>query len=85
MSVDSPTVKNFRDNVLHLIGEMGISQVELAERCGMSRPNMNRVFHGKQVPSMDWVDIVAEALGVDASRLLREPNSDRRAKSLKAS
>lgn len=76
-------VQNFRENLRDHMSSRGLSQRQFAERSGVSTVTINRILVGKNSPSLEIVDRLADALGVPASRLLASPEkkSKTRAKS----
>ncbi|MCC7403603.1 MAG: helix-turn-helix transcriptional regulator [Bdellovibrionales bacterium] len=53
-----------------LAGMMKISQVEMAQRCGLSRITVNRFFRGHtQIKAGDLVEVM-ETLGIDLEKLV---------------
>jgi|SRR5690606_25099643 len=53
--------------------KMGLSQQELADRVGLSRPSIVNIELGRQGISLDQLYVFAGALGVNAAELL--PNA----------
>ncbi len=49
---------------------LGLTSTELAERCGIRRPNLSRLEGGKHVPSLETLERIAESLDVPVARLL---------------
>lgn len=52
---------------------LGLTQADLAAKCGMARPNLARLEHGKHTPSTASLTKIANALGVGVSALLAPP------------
>lgn len=48
----------------------GLTGTELAERCGIQRPNLSRLESGKHAPSLETLERIAESLNVPVARLL---------------
>ena len=48
--------------------ELGLSQAELAERCGMKQPQISRFEAGGTVPTLPLLRRLAHALGADLTR-----------------
>ena len=42
---------------------MGMTQTELAERCGIAQSNVARIEGGKYSPGLDLLETIAEAMG----------------------
>lgn len=47
----------------------GITITELAGNVGITQPNMSNVVNGKTSPSLDLLQRIADALGVEISEL----------------
>ncbi|WP_406286921.1 helix-turn-helix domain-containing protein [Streptomyces sp. NBC_00209] len=45
--------------------ELGLSQAELADRCGMKQPQVSRFEAGGTVPTLPLLRRLADALGAD--------------------
>lgn len=65
--------ENLRVNLRALMVTAGISQGDLSIRSGIARPHINRILNGKQLPRIDILDLLAEALEVPTDRLIAEP------------
>jgi transcriptional regulator with XRE-family HTH domain len=68
-------VRNFRVNAKHAMQARGWSQYVLAEKTELSRPFINRVFQGKQDPSLEICDRIADALDLPLPDLLASPKN----------
>lgn len=66
-------VQNFRGNVRSAMRAKGWSQDKLATTADLSRPFLNRVLQGKQEPSLEVCDRIADALHYPLSDLLASP------------
>jgi len=62
----------FRDNLRHIMEVRGVSQRELALRANTSHPGINRILQGKQTPTIDLADRLADALEIPLSALLQK-------------
>lgn len=51
----------------------GISQKDLAERCGVSAVTLSRIASGQQMPSIETLAKIAAALGVEISAMFAAP------------
>lgn len=60
----------FRQRLREAMERKGVSQRELAERVGTQHPGINRILAGKQTPSLDLADRLADAVGVPLDQLL---------------
>ena len=61
--------KRFGQRVKQLRQATGLSQEAFADRCGFVRSYMSRIERGKANPSLDAVQDLADALGVEVFRL----------------
>lgn len=66
----------FAVNVRRMRRQQGISQEELADRCGLHRTYVGSVERGERNVTLSTVTRFAAALGVDAPELLRDPEGD---------
>ena len=58
----------FGEMVVKLLEERGMSQNELARRCNLSGPHINRLIHGGiKKPTLNNAFAIADALGVDVN------------------
>ncbi|MBD5428859.1 MAG: helix-turn-helix transcriptional regulator [Treponemataceae bacterium] len=62
-----------KENVKSLRKKLGWSQELLAEKTGVSAPYITQIEAGKRTPSLDIVERLASALGVEYKSLF-EPN-----------
>jgi transcriptional regulator with XRE-family HTH domain len=60
-------------NVLRLRARIGITQTELARRAGMAQPRIAEIEAGGANTTVDTLDKLAAAFGVDTSSLLKAP------------
>jgi ribosome-binding protein aMBF1 (putative translation factor) len=66
---------------LRLRNEMqlqGVSQRELAKRAGTSYAGINRILQGKQDPTLELADRLADALGMELAKFLEKSSAKRR-------
>jgi len=61
----------FRKKLRAEMKKRGISQRAIAETAGTGYPNVNRVLCGKQTPTLDLADRLADAVGKTLAELLR--------------
>lgn len=64
--------KNIGSNVRDLRNEKLLTQEELAKRAGVSQSLVARIEGGELCPSIKTLQKVADALGVEISRLMEE-------------
>jgi transcriptional regulator with XRE-family HTH domain len=64
--------KRFGLRVKELRLATGLSQEAFADRCGFARSYMSRIERGAANPSLDAVEVLAQALGVMVSELFIE-------------
>ena len=60
-------------NLRMLRQDRGLSQESLAHRAGIDRTYVSSLERGRYAASIDVVDQLAQALGVEAADLLRQP------------
>ncbi len=65
----APTPLTFGDRIRKLMEEKGITQMELAERMGISQPAVNKLISKTVKPKPETLERVAQALGVLADVL----------------
>lgn len=53
----------------------GLTQAELAKRLNVYGPNISQIENGARSPSMNTIELIAEALGIDVGELVRDPDS----------
>ena len=68
-----PLRKRFGDAVKALRLESGASQEAFADKCGFARSYMSRIERGGANPSLDAIETLAEALGVEAKTFFETP------------
>ncbi len=62
----------FRDNLRRVMRLRGISQRDLAIRAKTSYPGINRILQGKQTPTIELADRLADSLEIPLSSLLKK-------------
>jgi transcriptional regulator with XRE-family HTH domain len=67
--VTTPLRKYFGDRVKELRLDSGMSQEAFADKCGFARSYMSRIERGKANPSLDAVEVLADALCVEVKVL----------------
>lgn len=65
----APLRKRFGQRVKELRQATGLSQEAFADHCGFVRSYMSRIERGGANPSLDAVQVLADALGVEVFRL----------------
>ena len=53
-----------------------MSQEAFADRCGFARSYMSRIERGGANPSLDAIEVLADALGVKVAALFAEEGSE---------
>lgn len=74
MMNEIPIETVIRENVKTLRKRLGWSQEFLAEKTGVTAPYITQIEVGKRTPSLDIVEKLATALGVEY-KVLFEPNN----------
>ena len=74
MMNEIPIETVIRENIKKLRKSLGWSQEFLAEKTGVSAPYITQIEVGKRTPSLDIVEKLAAALGVEY-KVLFEPNN----------
>lgn len=64
-------------NLRRLRTDIGLSQEELAERAGLHRTYVSSIERGERNVSVVNICLLAEALGVEPSELLKQPTAYR--------
>lgn len=62
---------NLRANLSRILVVRGISQRKLAKIMGISHPYISRVIAGQAIPTLAFVEKIADGLGIDARAILR--------------
>jgi len=71
----NPTTRQFGQRVRALRMKKGISQEELAERCGVHRTYMGRIERGETNITLTNIHKVARGLGISPAFLIDEVKS----------
>ena len=62
----------FRVNVRRRMQQLNVSQVELAEKLGVTQPHVSLMLNGKRNPGLESLEKFADALETTAAKLLDE-------------
>ena len=65
-------IKTLSRNIRRLRGNMGLSQEELAYKCGLHRTYVGAVERGERNITLSSLELLASALNVDIPTLLSE-------------
>lgn len=65
--------KTFRQKLRDAMERKGLTQRELAKNAATSHPGINRILQGKQTPTLELADRLADAVGVPLRDLLPLP------------
>ena len=65
------------ENLRRLTEEKSISLAQIADRAGFDRREFFAVLAGDREGDLDWLNRVAEAIGVDTAELVVDHNSRR--------
>lgn len=66
------TEQIFTENVKMWLYRLGLSRSDFAARLGCSKSYVTNICSGRRSPTLDTVDRIASALGVEPWQLLRE-------------
>ena len=66
-------IEVFSENLQRFRKEAGLSQEELADKIGASRNTVSRYESGEFPPSFEAIEKLSEALGLDETTLLTDP------------
>lgn len=70
MAIESTLVRLFAQNLRTLRTDRGVTQVEMADRLGVTHSAYCQVESGRNAPTLTTVEKIATALGVNAEDLL---------------
>lgn len=68
------TLELLSTNILSYRKNLGLTQVALAERIGITKKHLLNIEKGRILPSAVILDRIAEALGVKVGNLFQDPN-----------
>ena len=77
-TVASETSELVGKNVGGIRKKAGLTQAALAETCGISAPRISEVESGRFNPTIDTLETIAKALGVDVISLFRPRRQNNR-------
>jgi transcriptional regulator with XRE-family HTH domain len=69
--VSTSLKKQFGLKVKELRLAAGLSQEAFADHCGFARSYMSRIERGGANPSLDAIEVLAQALGVEVAQLFQ--------------
>jgi len=72
----SKSLNFFIKNVELLLEHYQWKQTDLAKRAGIETSSLSLYVNGKRSPRLKVIDAIADAFGVEAYELLRDPSSD---------
>ncbi len=61
------------NNVREVRQRKNLTQQELADECGVSRPRISEIESGEYNPSVETIEKIAQELGVSMARLFQSP------------
>lgn len=61
----------FATNLRAIRTRQGMTQIELATETGIAQAWLSRLERGQRVPDLDQIAVIADALGVSPTRLIR--------------
>lgn len=62
--------------IKEVIKEKKVTVVALAGLIGITQPNMSNIVNGKSMPSLETLEKIASALGVNITELFSQPQSN---------
>jgi transcriptional regulator with XRE-family HTH domain len=71
--VKEPLRRKFAVTVKAIRLASGMSQEAFADKCGFARSYMSRIERGEANPSLDAIETLAEALGIEVKALFESP------------
>lgn len=66
-------MKAFSENLRRELDERGLTIKELADMCGILRPNLSRIVHGHHNVTLETACRISDALGMPITDLLEHP------------
>ena len=71
--------KKLGTRLFQLRSEAGMTQANLSEKANLSIDSISRIERGNRAPSLESLESIAEALGIDPSELLNFKGKDLKA------
>jgi transcriptional regulator with XRE-family HTH domain len=68
--------QTFGECVREMRLELGLSQVEFGERCGFYQTYLSRIENGQANPTLNAVEVIANALGLTVFELFDKIKND---------
>jgi transcriptional regulator with XRE-family HTH domain len=68
--------QKFGECVREMRLELGLSQVEFGERCGFYQTYLSRIENGQANPTLNAVEVIANALGLTVFELFDKIRND---------
>lgn len=72
VGVKTPIRQRFGMKFKSLRLATGMSQEAFADKCGFARSYMSRIERGRANPSLDAIEVLADALGVEVETFFSE-------------
>ena len=63
-------LKIFGDNLAYLLAKNGMSQIDLAERAGLTQATISRYISARQLPGVRAIINIAHVLGLSIDELI---------------
>lgn len=62
--------------IKEVLKEQGVTNIFLADKVGITRPNMSNIVNGKTKPSLETLEKIADALNVPITELFEQPKQN---------
>lgn len=62
--------------IKEVLKEQGVTNIFLADKVGITRPNMSNIVNGKTKPSLETLEKIADALNVPITELFEHPKQN---------
>lgn len=63
--------ENFGKNLALVLDQLGLSQLELSKRAGLTQSAISQIIHGKREPALSTIVAILNAIPVKFERLVR--------------